>query len=174
MCALCGRKFTGPAHKANARQHVRNSHASLQHSFFTTRENSQGVSVLKDGKHRHGLSQGAGWPISKSIIASVGKGGLRSATSAKSPDLSSPGSSLQNLATYRSSHNFTVSSPIQAPAATPTSHSHSVDFDHQSYVQERMTYLLSQLDPRTYSNRVNDFFNGLDIIIGDLRERLHV
>ncbi|KAF2792952.1 hypothetical protein K505DRAFT_48118 [Melanomma pulvis-pyrius CBS 109.77] len=171
MCALCGHRFTGSSHKVNARRHVRNSHASLQHSFFTARENPLGMSVLKDGKHCHGLGQGVGWPTPESITPSFGIGRLHSATSAKYPDLSLPGSSLQNLATYKSSHIFTVSSPIQASAAASTSNPFSVDFDHQSYVQERMAYLISQLDPRTYPNRVNDFFNGLDIVIGDLRER---
>lgn len=44
----------------------------------------------------------------------------------------------------------------------------------QSHMSDRFLQMLAALDPLLNPGRANSFFNGLDILVGDLRDRLLV
>ncbi|KAF1998932.1 hypothetical protein P154DRAFT_602509 [Amniculicola lignicola CBS 123094] len=46
-----------------------------------------------------------------------------------------------------------------------------LDADRPTDTTDRLVYLLQHLNPRTNPSRVNNFFNGLDIILADLESR---
>jgi hypothetical protein len=48
----------------------------------------------------------------------------------------------------------------------------NVPWNDPRRLQYNTNFLLQRLNPGSHPGRVNNFFNGLDLIIGDLRERL--
>jgi hypothetical protein len=46
-----------------------------------------------------------------------------------------------------------------------------VDGDHSHVSHDRLLFFLNSLDPQQHVGRANDFFNAMDIIVGNLFER---
>lgn len=62
--------------------------------------------------------------------------------------------------------------PIPKLINKPGVHAVHIAFNRQPITQERLLYLLNRFDPNLYPRQVNNFFNGLDIVINNLQERL--
>jgi hypothetical protein len=74
------------------------------------------------------------------------------------------GISHQNVADVYRYHSRPVG---KQDLASPSLHS-------SQRLEHNMDYLMECLDPSAHPARVNDFFNGLDIIVADLEDREYV
>lgn len=57
------------------------------------------------------------------------------------------------------------------PMSAHTSQPRLIACDHPHISHDRLLFLLNSLNPQAYPERTNNFFNGLDIITGNLQER---
>jgi hypothetical protein len=47
-----------------------------------------------------------------------------------------------------------------------------IQCDNPMIPQDLILFVLNSLDPHTHPDRANNFFNGLDLIVGNLQDRL--
>jgi hypothetical protein len=148
MCAFCGLTFTTPHHKDSVTEHVR-----LRHT--RTRQNNP-MSINKTWQYS-GPSHSATKVAAPWLIGNP----LRHAT-----DLVEIGSKWP--------HTFHRGGQVYSHIASvdPAPLNWITQCDNPSIPHERILFILNCLDPRVDPKRANHFFNTLDLVAGNLLDRL--
>ncbi|KAH7374393.1 hypothetical protein BKA66DRAFT_468429 [Pyrenochaeta sp. MPI-SDFR-AT-0127] len=163
ICAFCGSPFNGIDHKQSVIAHIRQHHpeslqaqssgAGCTHKALHLRRDPKASYIatnrdsLIDSHFEASKELNATWPIGKLVKSAH--------------DFDAIG-----LWRYR---DFSASR--RALKAKPATQPRLIDDNNPNIPHDRFLFLLNSLDPKVHPTRSNDFFNSLDIIVGNLVDK---